>query len=84
MGDSRTVIPVIVGILFLGGLGLYQEGLGYQNKSPPEEYLDFQPYTGNRLMVFNDTRIDYCITNNTETQQLITLQLMPSNLGMIK
>jgi len=52
--------------LFLCGLGLYQEGLGYQNESLPEEYLDFQPYTGNRLMVFNDTQIDYCITNNDE------------------
>jgi len=74
-----AVIPVIVGILFLGGLGLYQEGLGYQNESTQEEYLDFQPYTGNRLMVFNDTQIDYCITNNTET-----LQLTQSNCGMIE
>jgi predicted Zn-dependent protease len=34
--------------------------------SSQHEYLDFQPYTGNRLIVFNDTRIDYCITNNQE------------------
>jgi len=67
LGDSGVVIPVIVGFLILlGGLGLYQEALGYQNESQPEEYLDFPSYTGNRLMVFNDTRIDYCITNNTE------------------
>jgi len=43
-----------------------QEALGYQNESNQEEYLDFQSYTGNRLMVFNDTRIDYCVTNNDE------------------
>jgi len=67
MGDSGVVIPVIVGFLILlGGIGLYQEALGYQNESQQEEYLDFPSYTGNRLMVFNDTKIDYCITNNTE------------------
>ncbi len=43
-----------------------QEVLGYIDESTHQEYLDFQPYTGNRLMVFNDTRVDYCITNNTE------------------
>ena len=31
-----------------------------------EEYLDLQKYTGNRILVFNDTRIDYCITENEE------------------
>ena len=31
-----------------------------------EEYMDFHKYTGNRIMVFNDTSIDYCITNNDE------------------
>ncbi|MBA4462183.1 MAG: hypothetical protein H2B00_06690 [Nitrosopumilaceae archaeon] len=30
------------------------------------EYIDFQKYTGNRLLVFNDTQIDYCITDNKE------------------
>ncbi len=43
-----------------------KEVLGYADESTHQEYLDFQPYTGNRLMVFNDTRVDYCITNNTE------------------
>ena len=43
-----------------------QQALGYTNESNQEEYLDFQPYTGNRLMVFNDTSIDYCVTNNDE------------------
>ncbi len=31
-----------------------------------KEYIDFQKYTGNRLLVFNDTRIDYCIINNEQ------------------
>jgi hypothetical protein len=31
-----------------------------------EEYLDFQPYTGNRELLFNDTSIDYCLINNEE------------------
>jgi len=57
---------IIVFSLILITLVADQEALGYQNQSSQEEYLDFQSYTGNRLMVFNDTRIDYCITNNTE------------------
>jgi len=43
-----------------------QKVFGYSDESTHDEYLDFHPYTGNRLMVFNDTRIDYCITNNNE------------------
>ncbi len=67
MGDSGVVIPVIVGFLILlGGLGLYQEALGYENESPQVGYLDFPSYTGNRLMVFNDSRVDYCITDNEQ------------------
>jgi len=57
--------PIIVFSLIVITLVADQEALGYQNQSTQEEYLDFQSYTGNRLMVFNDTRIDYCITNNT-------------------
>jgi hypothetical protein len=30
------------------------------------EYIDFQKYTGNRQFVFNDTQIDYCITENEQ------------------
>ena len=30
------------------------------------EYIDFQKYTGNRLLVFNDTQIDYCIKDNDQ------------------
>lgn len=43
-----------------------QTASGYTNDSNQEEYLDFQSYTGNRLNVFNDTQIDYCVTNNNE------------------
>ncbi len=64
----RTMLkPItIVFSLILITLVAEQEALGYQNQSSQEQYLDFQSYTGNRLMVFNDTGIDYCITNNTE------------------
>lgn len=34
-----------------------------------KEYIDFQKYTGNRLLVFNDTRVDYCITNNEQNPE---------------
>lgn len=57
----KTII--IVFSLILIAFTADQKVLGYTDQ---EEYLDFQPYTGNRLMVFNDTRIDYCITNNDE------------------
>ena len=43
-----------------------QDALGDDDDSIQEEYLDFQTYTGNRLIVFNDTRIDYCVINNNE------------------
>ena len=56
----------IVFSLILIALVADQKALGYTNESSHEEYLDFQPYTGNRIMVFNDTRIDYCVTNNDE------------------
>jgi hypothetical protein len=43
-----------------------QKAFAYSNELDQKEYLDFQPYTGNRLIVFNDTRIDYCVINNDE------------------
>ncbi len=52
--------------LILIAFSVDQKVFGYADVSTHEEYLDFQPYTGNRLIVFNDTRIDYCITNNDE------------------
>ena len=55
---------VIVFSLILIGFLADQNVLAYSDVSQQEEYLDFQTYTGNRLIVFNDTRIDYCVTNN--------------------
>ncbi|MGD8300204.1 MAG: hypothetical protein PVG77_05840, partial [Nitrosopumilaceae archaeon] len=43
-----------------------QNAFAYSPEFSQNEFLDFQPYTGNRLMVFNDTRIDYCIIENQE------------------
>jgi len=56
----------IVFSLILIGFLADQNALGYSSVSQQEEYLDFQSYTGNRLIIFNDTRIDYCVTNNDE------------------
>ncbi len=57
----RIVIPLVV-IAFIGTQSVY----GFEQQPNQKEYLDFQQYTGNRLIVFNDTRIDYCITTNEE------------------
>jgi hypothetical protein len=46
---------IIVISLILIAFTTDQQALGYSNESNQKEYLDFQPYTGNRLMVFNDT-----------------------------
>lgn len=43
-----------------------QLAFAYNSELGKKEYIDFQKYTGNRLLVFNDTRIDYCITQNEE------------------
>jgi len=58
---------ILVVSLILITFTVNQTALGYGNDSAHEEYLDFQPYTGNRLIVFNDTRIDYCVVNNNES-----------------
>jgi len=55
---------IIFSLVFVAFI-LDQQALGYSN-SETQEYLDFQRYTGNRMLVFNDTRIDYCVTNNSE------------------
>ncbi|MFQ5440558.1 MAG: hypothetical protein ACE5DL_03745 [Nitrosopumilaceae archaeon] len=52
--------------LLLVGFTMGQNALAITDKSTQKEYLDFQPYTGNRLIVFNDTQIDYCVVNNDE------------------
>ncbi len=64
---SKVCIGVITAVLFLISIGLVeQEVYAYNDSSEKKEYIDFQKYTGNRLLVFNDTRIDYCITDNKE------------------
>ena len=61
------VIPIIA-TLFLVSIGIVgdQQAIAYQGIMEKNEYIDFQKYTGNRLLVFNDTKIDYCITDNLE------------------
>ena len=62
------IVPVIT-TLFLVSIGISGDhqtlafGAIIDEK---KEYIDFQKYTGNRLLVFNDTQIDYCITDNQE------------------
>jgi len=61
------VLPIIA-TLFLVSIGIVgdQQAIAYQGIMEKNEYIDFQKYTGNRLLVFNDTKIDYCITDNEE------------------
>ncbi len=61
------VLPIIA-TLFLVSIGVVgdQQAIAYQGIMEKNEYIDFQKYTGNRLLVFNDTKIDYCITDNVE------------------
>lgn len=63
----KMLKPTILAIsLILIAFTTDHQALGYTNESNQEEYLDFQPYTGNRLMIFNDTSINYCVVNNDE------------------
>jgi len=62
------IVPIIT-TLFLVSIGIAgdQQILAYgETTDGKKEYIDFQKYTGNRLLVFNDTQIDYCITDNEE------------------
>ena len=59
----------IIVVLFLFSIGIIGEqySVAYNDViNDKKEYIDFQKYTGNRLLVFNDTRVDYCITNNEQ------------------
>ncbi len=58
----------IIATLFLVAIGFVgsQQAIAYEGIIEKNEYIDFQKYTGNRLLVFNDTRIDYCITDNDQ------------------
>ena len=51
----------IMSISEIGENAFALSSLGEKN-----EYIDFQKYTGNRLLVFNDTQIDYCIKDNDQ------------------
>ncbi|MFQ5440365.1 MAG: hypothetical protein ACE5DL_02775 [Nitrosopumilaceae archaeon] len=66
-----SLIPVVFS-LFLFSMGIIEErqvfAISDLDKSK-KEYIDFQKYTGNRLLVFNDTRVDYCITNNEQNPE---------------
>lgn len=57
------IITISIVLIFFAA---HQQAMGYQNSFHQEEYLDFQSYTGNRFEVFNDTKIDFCITKNNE------------------
>ncbi len=65
---SRLGVFCITAVLFLIMIGYAdQSALGYNGSiDGKKEYIDFQKYTGNRLLVFNDTTVDYCITDNKE------------------
>jgi hypothetical protein len=64
----RIGVSPIIATLFLVSIGIVgeQQAIAYQGIIDKNEYIDFQKYTGNRLLVFNDTKIDYCITDNEE------------------
>jgi len=65
-GFSNMIKPLF-GILFLIAISfIFNPNPMAYSEENYQEYLDFQPYTGNRLLVFNDTSIDYCITNNEQ------------------
>jgi hypothetical protein len=62
------VIPIIATLflIFVGVVGDQQAIAFGSIIDEKKEYIDFQKYTGNRLLVFNDTQVDYCITDNEE------------------
>ncbi|MFB5647672.1 MAG: hypothetical protein ACE5RO_06000, partial [Candidatus Nitrosomaritimum yanchengensis] len=65
---SRLRVFCITVVLLLVTIGFADQSvLGYNGIiDEKNEYIDFQKYTGNRLLVFNDTTVDYCITDNKE------------------
>jgi len=66
----RIGVSPIIATLFLLSIGIVgdQQAIAYQGIMEKNEYIDFQKYTGNRLLVFNDTKIDYCVTDNEENK----------------
>ena len=67
--NIRIGVFSIITSLFLLSVGIAAENQDFaygEIMDGKKEYIDFQKYTGNRLLVFNDTRIDYCVTDNDE------------------
>ena len=64
----RFSVFTVIATLFFVSFGITgdQSAFAHDGHSHKKEYIDFQKYTGNRLLVFNDTRIDYCVTENQQ------------------
>ena len=56
---------IFFSLAFLPLIGIDQSAFGAASEQY-KEYLDFQPYTGNRMLLFNDTSVDYCLISNEE------------------
>ncbi len=57
-------------MLFLVSVGLLVDATAFEGiTKEKKEYIDFQKYTGNRLLVFNDTQVDYCIKDNEQNPE---------------
>lgn len=67
----RIGVFVIITSLFFVSIGTIeiQFASAYGEDLTKKEYIDFQKYTGNRLLVFNDTQVDYCITHNDQNPE---------------
>jgi len=65
---KKGIIPIVFSLFFFSiGIGPDQQLIAYAEITDgKKEYIDFQKYTGNRLLVFNDTQIDYCIIENEQ------------------
>lgn len=57
------IILMVFGVLIFS---IIPQVIALQYDFEKNNYMDFHPYTGNRNFVFNDTSIDYCITNNLQ------------------
>jgi hypothetical protein len=64
-GQMLKLLLILFSLIFVTFIA-EQKAFAYSNIPEEKEYLDFQQYTGNRQLIFNDTRIDYCVTNNDE------------------
>jgi len=72
-GDFKQLLKIGyipgIAIMFFVSFGIVgdHQVIAYEdNTDKKNEYIDFQKYTGNRLLVFNDTKVDYCIKDNEQ------------------